>query len=298
MVNIKREFARFWKDSPALTGVSCLMLAVLIPSVAGIFLDPRTITGAPAWLKPSKFAISTAIYAISIAWLFRYLTLWPRFNRAAGRVIAVVFVIEVGIIDLQAARGTTSHFNASTPLDMSLFVNMGIAIAVLWLFSAGLTVELFRQRFDDRAWGWALRAGMLISVLGSSIGGLMLTPTKAQISARRAGQVVLVNGAHTVGAPDGGPGLPGVDWSTQHGDLRISHFLGLHALQIVPLFAWAVRKRRRSGRMVLAGAASYFALMLILLWQALRGQPLVHPDPATLSAMGAWLGGTILGMRA
>src|SRR5271155_2080359 len=129
MVNMIRKL---WTESAPLTAVTALMLVVFAASVAGIFLDPRTITGMPAWLKPAKFAISTAIYAATMAWLFQYIRVWPRFIRATGWIVAIIFVAEVAIIDVQAARGTASHFNASTPLDRVLFSAMGIMIGVLW----------------------------------------------------------------------------------------------------------------------------------------------------------------------
>src|SRR5580658_3984357 len=119
---------KLWTESAPLTAVAALMLVVFVASVAGIFLDPRTITGMPAWLKPAKFAISTAIYSATMAWLFEYIRVWPRFTRATGRAIAIVFVIEVGIIDAQAARGTTSHFNLTTPLNQVLFTIMGLGV--------------------------------------------------------------------------------------------------------------------------------------------------------------------------
>ena len=100
------------------------MFAAFLCSIAGIYLDPRVITGVPAWLKPAKFGISTAIYAGTLAWLFGYITVWPRFKRAMGGVIAAVLIVEVAIIDMQAARGTTSHFNVGTPLDATLFAIM------------------------------------------------------------------------------------------------------------------------------------------------------------------------------
>src|SRR5688572_12415825 len=55
-------YDRLWRASPPLTAVGLLMLVVAIPSLVGVFADPRAITGAPAWLKPFKFAVSAAIY--------------------------------------------------------------------------------------------------------------------------------------------------------------------------------------------------------------------------------------------
>jgi hypothetical protein len=151
-----------WNASKPLTAVGLLMLVILVPSVVGIWADSRVITGAPAWLKPSKFAISTAIYSLTLAWVFTYLPGRKRLCAITGWITAVVLVLEVAVIDIQAARGTTSHFNNTTPLDTVLFGAMGGAILILWFASVAVAVALFRQPFSDRAMGWALRLGLAI----------------------------------------------------------------------------------------------------------------------------------------
>ena len=265
---------RLWNASAPLTAIGLVMLAALIASAIAMAVDPGQILGAPRWLKPAKFAISSAIYAFTLAWIFSWLPERRRLTAIVGGITAVVLVVEVGIIDLQAARGLTSHFNAATALDAALFAVMGFAIVVLWFAAIALTVALFRHRFEDASVGWALRLGMLLTVIGQGTGGLMTIPSGAQLEAARSSGLQ-VSGSHTVGGPDGGPGLPLTGWSREHGDLRAPHFVGIHAVQVLPAIAWlsawfGAAWRRRA---VLLAAAGYYALFAILLAQALAGHP-------------------------
>ena len=176
---------------------------------------------------------------------------------------------------------------------------MGTSIAVLWLASIGILVALFRQKFSNPGWGWWLRMGMLVTVLGAASGGIMARPTSEQMEAMQTAKAIRAVGAHTVGAPDGGAGLPGFGWSTEHGDLRIPHFFGLHGLQILPFLGWVFSRRSRQPDhaavgLVTAATASYLSFLGILTWQALRGQSIMTPDSATLIAFGAWLMATVI----
>ena len=274
------------------------MLGVAAASVIGIFVDARIITGAPAWLKPFKFAISTAVYSLTLAWIFQWLTDWPRVRRVVGWATAIVFVVEVAIIDLQAWRGTTSHFNASTPLNQTLFFVMGSAIVLQTFISVAVAIALWRQKFADKALGWALRLGMTLTIAGALTGGLMTRPTEAQLVDARAGKGIPIVGAHSVGGVDGGPGIPVTGWSREHGDVRVPHFIGLHAIQVLALVAIAVRRWRRPEtvrvRAVLAAAASYGSLFLVLLWEALRGKSVVAPDAVALTSIAIWAAITVL----
>ncbi|WP_418961312.1 hypothetical protein [Streptomyces tritici] len=272
----------------------------------GILADDRLLDGAPIWAKPFKFAISFAAYCPTLAWM---LSLLPRFRRTgwwAGTVVAAACAVEMAIITAQAARGHRSHFNRATPLDATLFDAMGATVVVLWLGALVIAVLLLRARILDPALAWAVRLGSLIALAGAAIGFMMIGPTPEQLAAGvRADSPVV--GAHSVGVPDGGPGLPVLGWSTTGGDLRIAHFFGMHALQILPLVLLALlaltprhaRLRRPLVRLrlVLVASGAYAAVFALLTWQALRGQPLLRPDTATsltaaaillLGAAGTW----------
>ena len=283
---------RLWKADAPLTVTGLVMLPALAIAAVGLIVDPRLITGAPAWLKPAKFALSIAVYAFTLAWTFTFIPGFKRTRRIVGWVTAIVMMLELGVIALQAWRGATSHFNFSTPLNGVLFTIMGAAIGLQTVTSIAVATALWRQEFEDQALGWALRLGMTITIIGAFSGALMTRPTADQLAAAHAGQAMPVIGAHTVGAPDGGSGIPVTGWSREHGDLRVPHFAGLHALQVLSLVAFVLRRRRlpadAQARLTVTAAGSYFALFAILLAQALRGQPVVHPDSLTLGALGGW----------
>ena len=283
---------QLWRTNAPLTFTGLLMLPALAIAIAGLLTDPRIITDAPAWLKPAKFAVSIAIYVFTLAWAFTLIPAWRKTRRVVGWATAIAMVLEFVIIAFQAYRGTTSHFNFSTPFNGVLFVIMGVAIVAQTFISIAVAVAFWRQGFEDSAMGWALRLGMIVTIVGALSAGFMTHPTAAQLAAAHAGQGMPIMGAHTVGAPDGGPGLSGTGWSTEHGDLRIPHFIGLHALQVLPLIAFVMRRRRLNSdtrvRLTLTAAGSYFTLVVLLLMQALRGQPILRPDALTFGLFGAW----------
>jgi hypothetical protein len=162
-----------------------------------------------------------------------------------------------------------------------VFFVMGGAILLQTLVAVAVAVALWRQRFTDRTLGWALRFGMTLTIVGAFTGALMTRPTAAQLADARAGGRMTIAGAHSVGGPDGGPGMPVTGWSREHGDLRVPHFIGLHAVQALALIAVGLRRWRRPEavrvRALLAATASYASLFLLLLWAALRGQSLAAP---------------------
>lgn len=112
---------------------------------------------------------------------------------------------------------------------------MAITVVILWLGTLVVAVPLLRARVADRASAWAIRSGIVLALVGAAVGFLMTQPTPEQ----RRGDCDVV-GAHSVGVPDGGPSMPLTGWSTAGGDLRISHFFGMHALPLLPLLVMAL----------------------------------------------------------
>ncbi|MFI8964297.1 hypothetical protein ACIGO8_19520 [Streptomyces sp. NPDC053493] len=285
------------------------MAALALVSAGGLVLDDRVLLGAPIWAKPFKFSLSFIAYALTLAWMLALLP-GARARRVgwwAGTVLTAASTVEMVLITGQVVRGTRSHFNTATPFDAAVFQAMGITVVVLWLAALVIAVLLLRARILDRATAWAVRLSSFIALAGAAIGFVMVRPTPEQLAQDKPTAV----GAHAVGVADGGPGLPLMGWSTTGGDLRVAHFFGMHALQLIPLvllllsalaprFARLADERIRL-RVVLVASAAYAATFVLVTWQALRGQPFLSPDGLTLAAAGtvavATLAGAVLSLR-
>ena len=263
-----------------LARITIASTALFVVSLLLALVDRRQVIGAPVWLKPAKFGISVAMMAPALAWILDQLPRDRRLHRA-GTLISLVAGLELALITVQAIRGVPSHFNYASRFDGALFSTMGIAISVLWLGELFIAVRAFRHRFATPARTWGIRLGLVGALLGGAVGFVMPRPTPTQVASLRAGQPTPILGAHAVGVPDGGPGLPITRWSTVGGDLRVSHFFGLHALQILPLAAWLLERRRRGARTVVALGAGWIGVVVATFIQAERGQPLLAPDALT-----------------
>ncbi|WP_180288862.1 hypothetical protein [Streptomyces sp. ScaeMP-e48] len=276
-------------------------------SAVGLVVDDRVLAGAPIWAKPFKFTVSLAAYGLTLAWMLTHLTRGHRTGWWAGNVVVLTSLVEMTIITVQVVRGKRSHFNAATPLDTALFSVMGITIIVLWAATLAIGILLLRASIADRAAAWAIRGGVLIALVGAGLGFLMTLPSAEQQAAGNLDTAEVI-GAHSVGVPDGGPAMPLTGWSTTGGDLRAPHFVGMHALQLIPLFLIALvllaprlARLRDAGvrlRLVRVATAGYAGLVALTTWQALRGQSLIHPDAATLMAVGVLLAAVAAGVWA
>lgn len=250
-----------WQSQRALmvAGSVSLALAVLTGFLA--MLDSTEILGIDRWIKPMKFFLSITAFLWTMSIYFHFLPTRKIIRQVLTWAMIAIFALEMLVITGQSVRSQPSHFNFSTPLDSSLFSLMGIAIGILTLLMIIVTLLYFIHKIAlPPAVVLGLRLGLAIMLLGAAQGGYMSSRT-----------------GHSVGVRDGGQGLPLVNWSTEGGDLRVAHFLGLHGLQIIPLFALGMHRARPKAAVLLTTlfAVLYVAIFTVVLLQAMAGQPLL-----------------------
>lgn len=291
-----------WRFNRLIT-LAVFLHLLLIPLIfIGMLVDPKIITGMNGWIKPLKFALSGAIYTATFGWLLTYVRTEGKWRRRLVQLVANVtglaLIIETLLITTQVVRNTTSHFNFSTPLDTAAFYTMGAFIMALSLMNLTALIMLAFQRLESPVFAWGVRFGLVATFVGMNVAFLMTAATPEQLATAEATGEMPTIGAHAVGVVDGGAGLPFLGWSTEGGDLRVPHFFGLHAIQLLPLLGFVLTlpgaRRRWSetqrSALVMLGGVGYTLWIMLLTWQALRGQPVTAPDGATVAAYLLLLG--------
>jgi hypothetical protein len=233
-------------------GLTNLLVAIVFLVLA--YSTSNVLNGVNAWFKPFKFALSTNLYCWAMLWYCYYL---PNFNTTAFNwVIIITLGFEVAYIALRASRAELSHYNVSTPLSSTLFSIMALAATVATLYTAYISALFFATSFPTLPvyYIWSIRFALILFVIFAFEGFAM----GARLS-------------HSVGGNDDSFGLPIVNWSKKFGDLRIAHFIGMHALQILPILSFYLLKNTKA---VLLVAAFYSLLAIFTLIQAIQGRPL------------------------
>lgn len=234
-------------------GVFCIILSIVC-----IVLTKTTSTqvqGVNAWFKPLKFAISIGLFSWTMAWYCHYLL---DFNVTPFNwTVITLFGFELVYIIFQASKGQLSHFNISTPIHSLLYSLMGLIAALITLYTAYIGFLFFTQSFPNLPvyYVWSIRLGILIFVIFSFEGGLMGSRMN-----------------HSVGAINDNSNWWIIGWSKTVGDLRVSHFIGMHALQLLPLLSFYVF---RNTKITIIISVFYVLLATSTLVQALNGKPLI-----------------------
>lgn len=247
----------------AFYGLSLLLLALVGAALQTV--DPRVLaSGVNVWVKPVKFLVSVGVFALTAAWFFGCIR--PDRRAALLPRLVVVMLTVAGSFELlwivwQAGNGLESHFNHDTRFYDMMYSLMGLFAVILIGSTLPLAWEIARRpaagiRSDFIA---AVVIGLLLTfLLGGGLGGYMSAQP-----------------GHSVGATGGH--VPLFGWNRSGGDLRVAHFLGIHAQQAIPILALLIGglPARRRWTLLAGGTLAYVGVTLAVFAQAVAGRPLL-----------------------
>lgn len=216
--------------------------------------DARTLREVGIWAKPMKFMAATALLAWTTVWVTE-LANASISHTEAYKGICILLVLtslfEVAYITFQASKGAASHYNSSDRWHAFMFGVMAVAAVGLTASQGWLAWEIWASRETSplSVTAWGVIIGLALTFALSTFSGFLL-------------------GAQQ---PPAGTGLPLVGWHL-HKDIRPSHFLGVHAQQLLPLCGICADRffGTHSAQALAAGSSFYVILWGLLTWMALK----------------------------
>lgn len=250
-VAVRSFFAELDVRDHLLSQFGWILLLSLPVFAALCYSTPNALHTANPWIKPMKFALSFATFTWTTSLFLQQLAMPKWLRHAARQTMVASITVEMLCLSAQAWRGAAPGASTTDWLIQQMTTAMvSVNTAILVGLLAAFCGKRERIWIADHATVLAIRFSIVIFLIGNAVGGYMLA-----------------RGSHTVGASDGGPGLPFLNWSTIAGDLRIAHFIAIHAIQIVPLFAWLLwqmtpRPALKQRRIAVYAMGTLVALMV------------------------------------
>jgi hypothetical protein len=264
----RRFFADMRRDEPQLFHLGWALQLAIAPLavIADAYARMPGHMAIDPWVKPMKFAASLAVLAWTVAPLLQSMHLTDRWRRRARLAVTGGALAELAFVSAQAARATF-HDGPATKVDRAILQGASTAILVVCavlIAIAALSFDDRRVAIADRVMVGAVRAGLVVFIGGSAIGGY-----------------ILERGAHTVGASNPAATMPMTNWNMSGGDLRIAHFMAIHAIQVLPALAWLLHQVRpsltiaRRSAIVRVATVALTVAIVGTFAQAMLGRPLV-----------------------
>lgn len=231
------------------TGLIHLVLFLAFLILLGF--DSREVNDENVWLKPLRFALSIWLFTWTYAWFSSFVMKYHSVFNVLNYVISLCMFIEIILISFQASRGLASHFNNQTNFDATIFSIMGAAIGFnavilgIWF----LVFTLWER--GGQSYRKSITWGMAIFLLGNFSGYLIIRygwPTDILPSYLK---------------------MPITGWKLTLKDLKISHAIGLHAIQVLPITHHFIKKLNTNESLVHLVGILYLILYFGILIYAL-----------------------------
>jgi hypothetical protein len=217
-----------YRDEPVLMIFATILVAMMVPTYFSYLVETRLFNGINVWIKPLKFQSSAALFLLTLAVFMPFLDRRQRERKAVKAaiwIISVFLLLEILYIMFRASRAEASHFNRDNMIGIILYAWMGITILISTVLSGwiGWLILKSKEAIARPDLRYAIGVGL---VVGTALGSLTAIYMSQQ------------TGHWVGGVRNDATGSFFFGWSRTGGDLRVAHFIGLHAMQGIPLIGW------------------------------------------------------------